>query len=293
MKIAIFGSCVSRDMAEYITDVEISTYVARQSVISHKSPHGIDKVDLSKLNSSFQRRMVEGDLDGNGIRRICNQAAELDLILVDLVDERRGYWLFPDGTTITNSIEIESSGATAQAESMGARLVKFGSDEHFITWKQGFESLVAALQSSNTWERAVFVDMEWAIALEGARHPINFKFAKIGRIVRRNQRRLKRLVSESTNNRLSKLDPVEIFKTEPTEAESFADRAHEANIEYKRYRMVAQNMLAHTVTRESWQSRINRNHKWGPQPFHFRDEDYDSAATSIMQYWRQLTHETG
>ena len=33
----------------------------------------------------------------------------IDVVLLDLVDERRGFWKFPDGTTMTNSIEVESA----------------------------------------------------------------------------------------------------------------------------------------------------------------------------------------
>ena len=104
MKIAIFGSCVSRDTAEFIPDSDVVAYVARQSVASLDAPHGTQGIDLSELSSAFQKRMVTSDLKGNGVARIVKHADDLDLVLVDLVDERRGYWLFPDGTSMTNSL---------------------------------------------------------------------------------------------------------------------------------------------------------------------------------------------
>ena len=111
MKIAIFGSCVSRDTAEFMPEAEVVAYVARHSVTSLESPHGTAGIDLSDLTSAFQKRMVTSDLKGSGIERIVKNAGDLDVVLLDLVDERRGFWKFPDGTTMTNSIEVESCGA--------------------------------------------------------------------------------------------------------------------------------------------------------------------------------------
>lgn len=284
MKVAIFGSCVSRDLVEYMPNTEVAVYVARQSVTSHLSPHGTDNVDLDSLSSQFQLRMVRGDLSGNGIASICEQASDIDLVLIDLTDERRGYWLFPDGTRMTNSLEAESCGATAEAEKHGARLVQFGSDEHFDQWRRGFDELVWALKQSGIWARTILVDMEWAAAFDGARHPNNLQLAKIGRLVRKNQRRFKKLLRESPRKLLSSSERKTLLRIRPTDAEVFADRAREANAKFVRYRMFAKEQLAHSVTRQSYQSRINRNHKWGPQPFHFRDEDYVSVVDRIDMY---------
>lgn len=284
MKIAIFGSCVSRDLVEFMPNSEVAVYIARQSVTSHLSPHGTDNADLDSLSSQFQLRMVRGDLSGNGIASICEQASDIDLVLVDLIDERRGYWLFPDGTTMTNSLEAESCGATAEAEKYGARLVRFGSDEHFDRWQRGFDKLVWALKKSGIWARTIFVDMEWAAAVEGARHPNNLQLAKVGRLIRKNRRRIKKLLREKPRKLLTSSERETLLRIGPTDAEVFADRARDANAEYVRYRMFAQKQLAYSVTRQSHQSRINRNHKWGPQPFHFRDEDYVSVVERIEMY---------
>ncbi|MDN6122440.1 MAG: DUF6270 domain-containing protein, partial [Brevibacterium sp.] len=128
MNIAIFGSCVSRDTCELAPDAAVVAYVARQSVTSLVTPHGEEDVELDELNSPFQVRMVTGDLEGNGVDRLVEVAKKIDLVLIDLVDERRGFWQFPDGTTMTNSIEIELCGAGMRSKRKGARLVEFGTD---------------------------------------------------------------------------------------------------------------------------------------------------------------------
>lgn len=283
MKIAIFGSCVSRDSAEFISDSEVVAYVARQSVTSLESPHGTLGTDFSGLDSAFQKRMVCGDLKGDGVERIVSNAAGLDLVLVDLVDERRGYWLFPDATTMTNSLEVESSGAALAAWRNGARLVKFGTDEHFARWKTGFETLVEGLITSQLWNRTIFLDIEWARALEGAQHPYNDKIAVLGR----RWRKLQRGTREAGRGLSRGIGIGEAWarlrQVKPTEAEEFADRAANANAAYLRYREVARSMMLSTVTKTSNEVRISRDHKWGPQPFHYRDEDYRAIVSSILQ----------
>ena len=289
MKIAIFGSCVSRDSVEFMPEAEVVTYVARHSVTSLESPHGAEGMDLSELTSAFQERMVTNDLHGSGLERIVHTASDLDVVLLDLVDERRGFWQFSDGTTMTNSIEVESCGAARAARRGGARLVEFGTDEHFKAWKSGYIKLIDGLKGAGLWEKTILLDIEWAGAVDGAQHPQNDSLAKLGR----NWRRLQR-GSREANRRLTRGEGIaealsSLRNVRPTEAEEYADRAVAANADFVRYRRFAQSMVKSTVTRASSQVRINRDHKWGPQPFHYRDEDYRSIVQSV----RDLVDEWG
>lgn len=282
MKIAIFGSCVSRDSVEFMSDAEVVTYVARHSVTSLDSPHGTDGIDLSDLSSDFQKRMVTSDLNGFGLERIVGNSKDLGVVLLDLVDERRGFWLFPDGTTMTNSIEVESCGAAREARRSGARLVEFGTDEHFTQWKSGYSKLIDGLKRAGLWNKTILLDIEWAAAVDGAQHPQSDNLAKLGRSWRRLQRG-GREASRSLSRGQGLAEALTSLRhVRPTEAEEFADRAAAANADYIRYRRVAQSMVASTVTRSSSQVRISRDHKWGPQPFHYRDEDYQSIVQSIL-----------
>lgn len=282
MKIAIFGSCVSRDSVEFMSDAEVVTYVARHSVTSLVSPHGADGIDVSDLSSAFQERMVIGDLSGIGLERIAKASREIDVVLLDLVDERRGFWSFPDGTTITNSIELESCGAARDARRLGARLVEFGTDKHFTQWKSGYTKLIEGLKDAGLWDKTILLDIEWAAAVDGAQHPKSDSWAKLGRSWRRMQRG-SREASRSLSRGQGLAEVLTSLRhVRPTEAEEFADRAAVANADYIRYRRVAQSMVPSAVTRTSSQVRISRDHKWGPQPFHYRDEDYRSIVQSIL-----------
>lgn len=284
MKIAIYGSCVSRDTAEFIPDAEVVTYVARQSVTSIESPHGTAGIDVTGLDSAFQRRMVLSDLKGNGVERIVENAEYIDLVLIDLVDERRGFWLFTDGSTMTNSLEIESCGAARNVRRAGARLVEFGTDEHFETWKTGFDKLIVGLEEAGLREKIVFLDIEWAGAVDGAQHPQNDSIAKLGRHWRKLQRGSRDAGRVLARGRGFGDAWNRLHTVKPTEAEEYADRAAAANAKYVRYRELVHAMVAMTVTKTSRQLRIDRSHKWGPQPFHYRDEDYRLIVLSVLKH---------
>jgi len=282
MKVAIFGSCVSRDTAEFVDEAEVVAYVARHSVASLKSPHGTAGVDLDGLTSAFQRRMVTSDLKGTGVERIVRNAKDLDVVLLDLVDERRGFWLFPDGTCMTNSLEVESCGAARDARRSGARLVEFGTDEHFSYWREGFATLIDGLKDAGLWEKTILLDIEWAGAVDGAQHPQNDGIARIGRQWRRLKRGLRDAKRElAKGQRLNEVSR-RLISVDPTEAEEFADRAHLANAKYVRYRREAQARTSAAVAKSSKDVRIDPAHRWGPQPFHYRNSDYRSIGASIQ-----------
>lgn len=287
MNIAIFGSCVSRDTAEFIPDAKVVAYVARHSVTSLEHPHGAQGVDLSDVSSAFQKRMATDDLKGNGVARIVKHADELDLVLIDLVDERRGFWLFPDGTTMTNSLEIETCGAARDARRAGARRVEFGTDQHFKAWKSGFAKLIEGLTAADLWNRTVLLDIEWAGALDGAHHPRNDGIARLGRRWRKLQRGSRKAAiglsrGQGLGEAWSSLRTVK-----PTEAEQYADRATTANSDYIRYREEARSLTSSSVVRSSQDVRIDKNHRWGPQPFHYRDADYNSVVENILDRMKE------
>lgn len=291
MNIAIFGSCVSRDTCEFIPDANVVAYVARHSVTSLETPHGSEGIDLSGLTSEFQKRMVTSDLKGAGVAYIVKHAESLDIVLIDLVDERRGYWLFPDGTTMTNSLEVESCGLARDARRAGAQLVELGTDEHFERWRLGFEGLADALEEAGLWDRTVFLDIEWAGALDGAQHPRYDRMANIGRRWRKLQRGTREAGRSLSRRRGLGESWTRLKTTKPTDAEEYADRAAMANSRYIRYRNEARSLTASSVVRSSSEVRIGRNHKWGPQPFHYRDADYSSIVDSILKYVEEIDGE--
>src|SRR5699024_1390998 len=125
--------------------------------------------------------------------------------------------------------------------------------------------------------------IEWAGAVDGAQHPQNDGFAKAGRQWRRLQRGSREAGRELSRGRGLGVALESMRKIKPTEAEEYADRALSANSDYIRYRKAARSLAASSVVRESREVRIDRDHKWGPQPFHYRHADYQSIVDSIRQ----------
>ena len=283
MKISIFGSCVSRDTCEYISNAETLVYIARQSATSLVESKGSNGVDLNKLKSSFQRRMVEGDLSGDAKHRLATSETRPDVILIDLVDERRGYWIWPDGSSATNTIETEYHGLYGNLESEGARLVHFGSDEHFERWAIGFNRFVRALHTTGLIDRAIFLDIPWASKFE-ASHLSRSESASRSWL-----REVRRISTDvRTNSRQVYHRILGEMDSDVIESGTFPERAYIANSLYKRYRKVAINSLNHSVSRSASEVRVGSHHKWGPQPFHYADSDYESIANGIVSVYEDL-----
>lgn len=281
MKIAIFGSCVSRDTVEYMPAAKVVAYVARQSVTSLETPHKRTIGDLGQLDSAFQRAMVVNDSNGNGLDKLTTDLDGITVVLLDLVDERRGIWLFPNDTSMTNSIEFEACGGAREARRAGAKLLEFGTDRHFNRWKSGFCVLINGLKNAGLWDKTIFLDIEWAAAMTGSRFPRYDTVTYLGRAWRRLHRGSKEAAQVVLRGGGIGQAVRSLIQTEPTEAEKYADRARIANINYVRYRAFASQMTQHSIFRSSKQLRIGLDHKWGPEPFHYRDSDYRSIASEI------------
>ncbi len=88
LTIDIFGSCVSRDLfeVEKTENFKVGNYVARQSILSAVSPAIEYDDNAIQLQSAFQKRMVQLDLDSKGL--VYLNEAKSDYFIIDLIDER-------------------------------------------------------------------------------------------------------------------------------------------------------------------------------------------------------------
>lgn len=288
MKLAIFGSCVSRDTAEFIPNAEVVAYVARQSVTSIETPRQVLSREVLEIESPFQKKNAISDFKGTGLGRVTEHANTIDLLLIDLVDERRGFWKFPNGTTVTNSLETEASGFADAAKNSGAELIEFGTDEHFHAWISGFTTLMQGIKRYGLWNRTVLLDLQWAAAMDGARHPRNGVTASLGRSTRKLKRGTRQAIRNIADGEKVSSALRKTLTMPPTEAENFARRAELANSTYERYSEIARLMTKSAVSRQSSELRIDTEHKWGPQPFHFRAVDYRSVAIEIQKVHRDI-----
>lgn len=160
--IAIFGSCVSRDALETMdrSQYPITTYLSRQSLLTAGTDASANLPATWNASSNFQRRNVDRDISGKQLVTLV-EAGEPDVLLWDLVDERHGVWQFEDGSMLTRSIDVMNIPELHEATT-SARLIPFGSDEHFLRWSGAASSFVDALEVIGWRDRVLVVAADWA-----------------------------------------------------------------------------------------------------------------------------------
>lgn len=157
--VMIYGGCVSRDTKGiFPKEWDMSTYIARQSVISAASGP-VDLPGESKLTSKFQQRMVAADVAGDALDTIRANIDDADLFLFDLIIDRRGIFEVTPGNYVSRSDEMIQSRLLYQ-QLTKARWIDFATDEHFNIWSQAMTQLLDILRSSETL--SLFVAPRWA-----------------------------------------------------------------------------------------------------------------------------------
>lgn len=275
-RIDIWGSCVSRDTLAYMPDIAVGTYVARQSAIVSLSPACDIDVPSDRLGSDFQKRMLEGDRAADVVARLSEPGAAL--LLLDLVDERRGVWRFPSGAFLTNSVEAYHAGVEVWGPAAGARRIEFGTDEHFELWKRGFTKIAEHLAELDA--TVILLDIAWAEVSDGQSLPrgIRSVAGSLGRRVKRGTRQMSRSVVRGDS-----LDTAVRGLISPgsTRAEEIAELSRRENQRYRRYATFAEGWVTTTIRRTSADVRMNPKHRWGVGPYHYRDSDYESISGDV------------
>ncbi|WP_051297635.1 DUF6270 domain-containing protein [Brevibacterium album] len=275
VRVGIWGSCVSRDTVEVMPEVEPVPYVARQSAIVSLQPY-TGPLHLEALGSAFQRRMMEGDAAANAAGRIV--AAAPQAVLIDLVDERRGVWRFPDGSHLTNSVEAFRTGVDGWAPEAGARLIEFGTDEHFELWREGFAQVTGRLRELGV--PLILLDIAWAEVFDGQEMPGGVR-SYLGARGRRLRRGYREAVQSLARGGTMKHAVKRFASVGPTEAEALAASSRTANGEYRRYAAEAGERVTEVISRTVADVRMDSEHRWGVGPYHYREGDYASIAAEL------------
>lgn len=170
--ILIYGSCVSRDAFELLKDEQnLIAYIARQSLISAVSP-GTELLNGNELKSKFQNRMLNGDLASNLLPTLRNHRSSIDLILMDLTDERLGVHKMPDNSFVTHSSELVESGRL-NAVKPTPGIIPIGTDRHWNFWVRAAKIFSSRLESLGLKEKVLVVNTAWAEAsFEGVPVPL-------------------------------------------------------------------------------------------------------------------------
>ena len=278
-RVDIWGSCVSRDTLEHMPDATVGEYVARQSAIVTLGPAATLDVPLELLDSNFQRKMITGDQTADVAERL--ETSVPALVLVDLIDERRGVWRFPGNRFLTNSVEAYKTGIDTWGPQKEGRLIDFGSNEHFELWKQGFDAVIERAKLSGA--PVVLLDIAWAEAFDG--QPVARGAWSIAGTVGRRTWRGARGMSRAVRRGEPLIKSIKMFVApEPSRAESLSLISRKANRASRRYVQHAATRVDGVVERKSDSVRMDLSHRWGLGPYHYRAEDYVAIAEEVQRF---------
>lgn len=140
-RVSIIGSCVTRDAfgPESADEWQVAAYYARTSMASAMADVAFDGVDVSGIESAFQRRMVQGDLSKTLPEFLATD--DSDVIVYDPIDERFDLLRLPEtGAICTFSAELARASSIPESE----RIVS-GSPEFMRLWEQGWRRFLRLL----------------------------------------------------------------------------------------------------------------------------------------------------
>lgn len=167
IRVLIAGSCVSRDTLAVMSarEVELVQYMARQSWLSAVAPPST--LLRPSLPSPFQQRMVDADLASGLLPTLESSATTIDVLLIDLTDERLGVVDLPDGGCATLSAELKTSGALHAAVDEGRLPLRpvaceFGTPEHEERFAAAAKAVAGRLGELGLLERTLVLNTPWA-----------------------------------------------------------------------------------------------------------------------------------
>ncbi|PFG18651.1 DUF6270 domain-containing protein [Serinibacter salmoneus] len=174
-RILVYGSCVSRDTVSAMPQdrIRIVDYIARQSLVSAYSPP-VTLIPAPELESRFQARQAAGDFASSLPSALRRTGGRVDLILWDLTDERLGFYVLPDDTAVTRSVDLIAAGIDGSIAQI-ASLISFGTDLHFNLWSSQLPRLITTVGKEHPAARFVLIAPPWAAhSADGSPTPSSF-----------------------------------------------------------------------------------------------------------------------
>jgi hypothetical protein len=161
-RVLILGSCASRDAfgsaAAPAPGFSVVDYHARTSLASLAAAAPALDVDVTKIASSFQRRMVQRDVQKSVFERLGR--VEFDILLLDFIDDRFNLLVFADGGALTESNELRA--AHPQLRPQAACLVEPFSADFEARWEHGWARLWRELGTIGRHEAVLVNPVFWA-----------------------------------------------------------------------------------------------------------------------------------
>lgn len=161
IKVFIQGSCVTRDAFAFskTKDFLITHYSARCSLATLASPPIKQKLELSQLNSNFQKKMLEDDHNRSVLKHLDNK--EYNIVILDFIDERGGLISLDNLGYVTNLSELKNSGVISTASSI--ENIQPYSENHINLFFTGLENFIKKIKTPSI---ILINEVYWAIKNE-------------------------------------------------------------------------------------------------------------------------------
>lgn len=163
MRIAILGSCVTRDMVQFLpANFQLALYVARTSFVSLASDAVLINEEDIAVEHDFNKRVVFWDMTKAFWQKL--EEAKPDIIIIDLIDERFDLWRM-GGKVVTRSNYLSMSNVEQEYLS-GFELLRRSSQSTHDVWKMSCDTVIPRLRSAckkivlhrSLWAEKYYVD---------------------------------------------------------------------------------------------------------------------------------------
>ncbi len=143
MRIAVLGSCVTRDMIQFLPrDVELVLYVARTSFVSLiADPFPVNEEEIL-VEHAFNRRVVFWDMTKAFWDKL--EKAKPDALLIDFIDERFDLWK-KGNQVITRSNYLAMSNIEKERLE-GFELLRRDSPKTHELWERSCEAVITRIK---------------------------------------------------------------------------------------------------------------------------------------------------
>lgn len=147
-------------------------YIARQSMVSYGAPVVDGTPEEPEFPHRFQLASYRSDLLGSGLEQVTAIADTLDLILIDIVDERHGYYVSDRDEVITRSIDGVKTGVYEKL--IGWEHVEFGTPRHIAAFGRKAAQVKQQLIDAGLFGKTVVILAPWATKLStGEKTPLS------------------------------------------------------------------------------------------------------------------------
>lgn len=151
----IYGSCVTRDAFQLDGLPALHAYFARSPILSAFGPRVAalpDGLDLAALSSSFQRSMVQRDIQK--VLPAAMRALDDEVVIIDFIDERFSV-VEVNGGVIAMSVEAKKAGLTPR----GGVLHRPTDPGFMDRWRVAADRMASALEG----KRVILNKAYWAL----------------------------------------------------------------------------------------------------------------------------------